>query len=262
MKAIVSSQLLVWGWLMSGSLSFAQPVLESYERFELNWSAMRVRFFGESQVGGGESGFDVAEKIAIDDGLKYALGQVGKMRQKVGVGSEEDDQTSQVAHELTKQAYVVNTSYYADGRVRVDLEGQMSKVFETNASKGGFKLGDPTSEPTEATAVVLEIKSATSPQLVPEIVSSTGETLYSVGNVARSSFRKNMLGRWFYQNSVELKNFRGKSPLVLEAELGPEGRVTVSKEQWKQLESEHPRLFEDAKIAFVISAPNKGHSKL
>lgn len=263
MKASVSSQLLVMIWLFGSAPAFAQPVVESYERFELNWSTMRLRFFGEAAVGTDTDAYDAAEKVAIEDGLQYALNQLTRMRQQEGVesSSEGDNPSSQVAHELTKQAYVVNTTYYGDGRIRVDLEGQMSKAFESAATKDGFRLDEPTAKSSDASALVLEIKDSQGPQLIREIVSPTGEVLYSPRDVARSAYRKNMLGRWFYQSSFELKNFSGKTPLVIEASAS-EGKLVLSKDSWTSILEQHPRLIQEAKVAFVLPASAKPRTKL
>lgn len=263
MKAVLSSQLFAFAWLFNLTSAFAQPVVETYDRFELNWSTMRIRFYGEAAVGSGERAFDTAEKTATEDGLHYALGNLVKVRQKKGVDTITIDASdaSKTAVDLTKQAYIVNTTYFDNSRIRVDLEGQMSKAFEFAATQDAFRLEEPEAKPTDATAIVVLVKDAEVPQLTQAIVASSGETLYSAGSVSRSAFRKNMLGRWFYQNSIELKNFSGKSPLVLEAQVA-EGNLVVSKDQWNEAMQQHARLIEEAKVAFVLPSQAKGRAGL
>ena len=241
-------------WVI-GTTGGAAPVIETYDRFELNWSNMRIKFFGEATADFAQKGFDGAEKLATDDGLLYALRQVPKVRQEKGLPA---DAPASIANQVTKQAFVSNTTYFADGRVRVELESSLAKALEPDVSE--FKADEPTAEPTQATAVIVTIKGSKGPGLISEIRSPDGEVLFSAKDIARSAYRRQLTGRWFFRSSPELRNFGGDQPVEVEA-VWQNGSIALDKETWSKIRAAHPRLLEEAKLAFVLPAPPKASSR-
>ena len=103
----------------------AQPVVEAYDRFEMNWSNMRLRYFGESASSG--KNLDLAEKEATDQGLLYALANIPKIRGEKGVSLEN---AGDIAHAVSKQSFIFNTVYFSNGKVRVELESSLALALD------------------------------------------------------------------------------------------------------------------------------------
>jgi hypothetical protein len=235
------------------SFANAQPVTEQIDRFELNYSTMRIRFYGEAVVDFAQKGFEGAEKIATDDGLMYALSALAKVRAHKGLNEEA---SAALAEELTKTAYVYNTTYFTDGRVRVELDSSMPKAMDPGVTN--FAGEDPSAQASEGSAVVININGLKAPLLQTEIRSTDGELLFSAKDVAKSAYKKQMMGRWFFKKSGELKSYAGSKPVEIEAVAEGDKTLIVTKESWTKLKTEHPRLLEEAKLAFVIPGPARG----
>lgn len=246
---------LVVGLLFVGVVQ-AQPVTESVDRFELNYSNMRIRFYGEATADFSQKGFEEAEKIATDDGLLYALNSLAKIRTQKGLKSENP---VMLANELTKQAYVANTIYFTDGKVRVELESSLPKALDNGY--GEFNGEEPKAPASDATAILIQIEGIKIPLMEAEIRSPEGELLYSPKNIAKSAYRKQMLGRWFFKNSSELKAYAGQTPVVVDAKAESGKSLVLAKDTWEKLKLEHPRLLEEAKIAYVLPPPPKSSAK-
>jgi hypothetical protein len=235
------------------SIGNAQPVTEQIDRFELNYSTMRIRFYGEATVDFAAKGFEGAEKVAVDDGLVYVLSALAKVRAEKGLNEEA---SAALASELTRSAYVYNTTYFTDGRVRVELDSSLSRALD--AGVNDFASEEPSAEPSEGSAVVVQISGLKTPLLQTEIRSTDGELLFSPKNVAKSAYRKQLSGRWFYKNSGELKSYAGPKPVEINAVAEGDKTLIVTKDSWTRLKAEHPRLLEEAKLAFVIAGPGRG----
>lgn len=249
--------LLAGASLISMPTARALPVTEQIDRFELNWSTMRIRFYGEATVDFAQKGFEGAEKVATDEGLMYVLSSLNKVRNQKGL---KDNSNSAIAHEVTKQAFVYNTVYFTDGRIRVELDSSLPKAFDAGLSD--FLAEEPQSQATgDASAVILQITGLKGPLLQTEIRSTDGELLYSHKNIAKSAYKKQLAGRWFFKNSLELKSYAGTNPVMIDAVAEGDKGLVVMKDQWNKLKAEHPRLLEEAKLAFVIPGPAKGSSK-
>lgn len=236
----------------------AQPVTEQIDRVELNWSTMRIRFYGEATADFAQKGFGDAERAATEEGLLYALGSIPRVRSEKGLKNSSDAKQDTIAHELTKQTYVVNTTYFSDGKVRVDLEGNLPKALEL--LEVTFKSDEPQASVSAGTSVLVQLPQTRAPLFLPVVTSPEGEILYAPSEVAQSAFKKNMTGRWFYDKSPELKSFSGALPLTLEAK-AEAGKIVVDKEEWLKIKAEHPRLLEEAKVGFVLPAVAKATSK-
>ncbi len=248
--------LLVAMALTPGFSARAQPVTEQIDRFELNWSTMRIRFYGESMVDFSQKGFEGAERVATDDGLMYALSALSKVRNQKGL---KDNNAAAIANELTKQAFVYNTIYFTDGRVRVELDSSLPKAFDMGFNE--FLADEPKAAASDGSAVVVLISGLKIPLLQTEIRSTDGELLYSPKDIAKSAYRKQLGGRWFFKNSGELKSYVGSNPVHIDAVAEGDKSLIVTKESWNKLRAEHPRLLEEAKLAFVIPGPPKGSAK-
>ncbi|MBC7660136.1 MAG: hypothetical protein H7249_10540 [Chitinophagaceae bacterium] len=228
----------------------AQPVVEAYDRFEMNWSNMRLRYFGES---GAAKNLDVAEKEATDQGLLYALANIPKIRGEKGVSVENAEN---IAHAVSKQSYVFNTIYFSNGKVRVELDGSLALALDPGRKpyvKSSEGEAEAAADSETGSGVVIQVKGAKGPQLIGEIHDSGGDLVYSSQDVSPDAYRKNLIGRWFYKNSSELKSFAGGKPLTVEAEYR-DGKLVVDKEAWAQVKKFTPKLLNEGRVAFVLPA--------
>lgn len=225
----------------------AQPVVESYDRFEMNWSNMRLRYFGESSV---NKNLDVAEKEATDQGLLYALANVPKIRGEKGVSVENAES---IAHAVSKQSFVFNTVYFSNGKVRVELESSLALALDPGrkpfVSRPEAEGGDEGA--AAGSGVVIEVKGLSAPQLVSEIHDSAGELVYSSQDVSPDAYKKQLIGRWFYKNSSELRGFAGSEPLKVEADF-KDGKLVVDKDAWNQVRKSTSKLLGEGRVAFVL----------
>ena len=223
----------------------AQPVVESFDRFEMNWSTMRLRYFGESAPG---KNLDLAEKEATDQGLLYALTNLPKVRGEKGVSVENAEN---IAHAVSKQSFVFNTVYFSSGKVRVELESSLALALDPGRKPYVSKAAEANADNSGGSGVVIEVKGLNSPQVVSEIHDSAGDLIYSSQDVNPDTYKKQLIGRWFYKNSSELKGFAGAEPLKIDAEFR-EGKLVVDKEAWNQVRKSTSKLLGEGKVAFVL----------
>lgn len=235
-------------FVLSTQTLCAQPVVETFDRFEMNWTTMRLRYFGESALA---KNFDVAEKEATDQGLLYALANVPKIRDEKGAPS---DNAGAVANAVSKQSFAYNTVYFSNGRVRVELESSLALALDPGRQPFNPKPFEP-SEGSGASPVIIEVSGLSSPALIKEVVDSSGEVAYSSGDVTPEVYRKNLTGRWFYPNSYELKAFSGADPLKVKGSF-QNGKVVVERSAWDEARKNAPKAFADGRVAFVLSKAN------
>ncbi len=228
----------------------AAPVIESFDRFELNWTSMKIRFYGESTVASSNKGYSEAEKAAIEDGILYALTSLTNVRAEKGLGQGYKN----LPNDFTKQSYLFNTSYYADGRVRTEMESSLVKALDLGGQN--YLAEDQQSQPTDATAVLVNVRGLKGPRMLSGIYSTDGELLHDSGGVMKASYRKNALGKWFYRNSGELKAFSGANASTIEGQYSG-GRLLVNKADWDNVKKTHQKLLEESKVAFILYGSGK-----
>ncbi|RZA15476.1 MAG: hypothetical protein EOP10_26290 [Proteobacteria bacterium] len=227
----------------------AQPVIETFDRFEMNWSTMKLRYFGESAVG---KTLDLAEKEATDQGLLYALANVPKIRTEKGVPVEN---AGDIANAVTKQSYAYNTVYFSNGKVRVELESSLALALDPGRKPFTPKAVEGGESGSGNQSVVVEVSGASSPTLIKEIVDSSGELAYSSQDVSPEAYRKSLTGRWFYPNSSELKSFAGDQAVRVKASF-QNGKLVVDKAAWEEARSRASKSLADGRVAFVLSSTN------
>ena len=227
----------------------AQPVVETFDRFEMNWSTMRLRYFGDSASA---KSLDVAEKEAIDQGLLYALANVPKIRSEKGVSV---DNANDIAAAVSKQSYAYNTIYFSSGKVRVELESSLALALDPGRQPFAPKAEEASGVTADRNSVVVEVSGLTSPTLIKEIYNDSGELAYNSADVSPEAYRKTLTGRWFYMNSPELKNFVGVEPVQVKATL-QNGTLVVNSVAWEEARRKAPKSFADGRVVFVIPSRN------
>lgn len=225
----------------------AQPVVETFDRFEMNWSTMRLRYFGESSKA---KTLDAAEKEATDEGLLYALASVPKIRSEKGAPS---DNASDIASAISKQSYAYNTIYFSDGKVRVELDSSLALALDPGRRPYAPKSAESADQAANGTSVVLEVIGLQGPALIKEIHTHSGELAYSSQDVSPEAYRKTLTGRWFYKDSPELRNFAGAEPMQIKASF-QNGKLVVDQAAWEAARLNAPKSLADGRVAFVLPA--------
>jgi hypothetical protein len=251
-------RLLSCGLLLSSGLAGAAPVVETVDRLEINWSTLRIRFYGEasSSASQGEE-LKSAEKKAWQDGLAYIQGAVRDLNVSVNERGEASDEqitadAKEAAKAIAKSTSSYSTTYFANGTVRVLLENQLPKALSMAGIR--FRQREPaTHGALEHTGIVLKTAKAMKPSARYLVVDENGETLFDVHEMAEEAYRKSLMGRWLKRpSSSELAETVGKNPAVVAAEPIADGKLRVARSAWEQAVDGHRALLVNGTIAVVL----------
>lgn len=242
---------------------FALPVNYSYgvvmdriERVEMDWSKMRIRYYGKfSAVSLAGSSYEEASDRALQEGLLYLVKHLPDIRAQ-RLGQNRTDQDVEMAHRVASSTFISNTTYFANGGVRVDLESNLARAMADTGED--FSLDKAEGLPAKHSAVVIKLNQAVAPRPVYQVVDqATGQRLFHVGDIAREDFERNLMGRWFDSDKGrDFRSYVGAEPTVIAAEWGTEGQIRVNKTAWQQIQQENPGLLASAQIAIVLAAQN------
>lgn len=244
-------------YALSASAAFAGQVVDSNDRMEINWSTLKIRFYGEASLSDSDTeAYKAAEKKAWHDGLSYASEAVRNLNVSVNEGVvASPDKLTEDARKAAKQVSTstssYNTTYFGDGHVRVHLESTLPKALETSGIR--FRQKDP-SEPamTQYSGLVLKADKATRPRPIYQVVDEAGTVLYDVKDMAEEAYRKNLMGRWFKRPTPgELGEAAGKNPVQLAAEVR-EGRFVVSRTEWDKALEGHRSLLVNGQVVIAL----------
>ncbi len=243
---------LVFGFAVSlASVAVAQPLVERDDRIEIDWAHMKLRFYGEAMVS--DNSFRSAEQRAWQDGVQYISTQLKHLRGRhVGAADANREQVEKdVASQVATTTYSLNTIYYGNGKVRVQLENALTKaLYPTDV---GFKLLRP--EPTAAknSGVVLRVKGNLRPQAVYRVVNEQGQPVYEAMDVAKEAFDKQFMGAWFQGPSMEeMRPVVGGNPVVVEGQAVGDGLIRVNQASWQKATAGNENLLQRAKIAIAL----------
>jgi len=237
-------------------LARSAPLVEVDDRLEVNWSMLRVRFFGEALVGSGEDGFKVGEKQAWREGAAFATEAVRSLNMTLHeISSRNSPEALEDAAKASKQVASslrsYNTTYFADGTVRVHLESSLAKALTTS----GFHFRQreaAQSVPAEYTGIVLRSAASTKPGAVYSIVDEHGDLLFDVHAMAQESYKKNLMGRWFrHPTKEELAAAVGASPLSIGV-VPKDGRFVAKRQEWDEALLGHKSLLINGTIAIAL----------
>ncbi len=237
--------------------AFAGQVVDATDRMEINWSTLKIRFYGEAVLNDSDSdAYKSAERKAWHDGLTYASEAVRNLNVSVNEGLvASPDKLTEDARKAAKQVSTstssYNTTYFGDGHVRVHLESTLPKALETSGIR--FRQKDP-SEPamTQFTGIVLKADKATKPKPIYQVVDESGAVVFDVKDMAEEAYRKNLMGRWFKRPTAgELGEAAGKNPVQLEAEV-QDGRFVVSRASWDKALEGHRSLLVNGLVVIAL----------
>ncbi|MGE0171835.1 MAG: hypothetical protein AB7T49_03585 [Oligoflexales bacterium] len=230
--------MLVVVFLASQNL-VAKTLVQKNDRIEIDWSNQRVRYFGQAS----SENFREAELAAWQEGATYLNTALPKR--------EEKDLLSDVPPKrIAQSSYSYDTTYFGDGTVKVYLESKMASLFHQDIAQ----LRPMTEADSKAknSALIVRVGTKATPSALFKIVSGTGQTLYSVENVTKDGFQKNLMGRWFEATGGKsYTDFAGENPVQVDATVSEPGVFVVSESMWNEAMTENPGLLAQAKVAIL-----------
>jgi hypothetical protein len=247
--------------LGAGTVALGAPVTETQGRVEINWSNLRLRFYGESAMAPGDGAGDDAqhspEKRAWVDGLAQIGDVVRDLHTDAnGAFQSNKDQLAQDAGAAARQASSAvtsyNTTYYGNGAVRVHLETSLPRALASSSIR--FRQKEAAApQMTQYTGVIVALDKSIKPRATYQIVDETGEVLFDVHDMAEGGYRKNLMGRWFRKpQPAELGEAVGKHPLKLDARANDDGRLVVARADWDAATDGHRALLVNGQVALAL----------
>lgn len=247
---------LVWAvafWSMAMPVQAAEFV-EQFDRFEINWSNLRLRYYGEASGLSSEAGrksYRDLERGAWQEGLSYAARSLPALY-KDRIAANEAEAIA-AAERLTRSTYSYNTIYFADGSVRVLLENVLPRTIDLKGI--GFRQqSEPSIDHLAHTGVVFRIRGMSNPLATYKIVDQDHAVLFEPSDVAEEAFRRNLMGRWFSVNAsgTALREGVGSQPIEMNATYLGDGRIEVSAADWREKVVGYEDLLKASRIALII----------
>lgn len=236
--------------------AIASPIIEIDDRLEINWSTLRIRFYGQAFCSEADGGYKVAEKKAWQDGISYLQEAIRRLNTRTG--SNQTNSEKPKANELkealsaaVKSTSSYNTTYFADGTVRVILENQLPRSLV----KGGvrFRQKEPSAFASlQYTGLGLRLSKGVKPSPQYMILDENGAVLFEVQDMAEEAYHRNLMGRWIQRpSSVELSEIIGNNPAMLDAIVLGDGKFQVERAQWDAALEGHRTLLVNGIVALI-----------
>lgn len=220
---------------------------EQDDRIEIDWSRMRLRYYGEAKVETGQE-WSTGEQSALTEGLGYLTENLPKMGVNRGF-SKSSLFTSDVAHKIASSTYISGLDLSPDGSVRVNLESAMGIVF-AQASEIEFAAYNAEQEQNKHSKLILELSQQIKPMATYELVNQDGDVLLAPTDIARAAFERRMMGRW--HSKKESAKVAAGNPFVMKAEPLEGGRLLVDEDIWEDFKDANPGLIREAKIEIIL----------
>lgn len=237
----------------------AAPVVESEGRLEVNWGSQRIRFFGEAKAGDdGAEALKTAEKKAWQDGLNYVTDAVRDLNVAANEALVTNTealtrQAKEAARQVASSTFSFNTTYFADGTIRVHLENALPKALEVQGLR--FKQKEALqASMTHYSGLVLKLDQAARPRPTYAVVDEEGNILFDVHDMAEDGYRRNLMGRWFKRpTQAELVEAVGKNPVTVAATVKSGGEaLVVNRAAWDQALEGHRALLVNGTVALSL----------
>jgi len=250
-------------WLASCALGLSMAsaaqgaaVIESSDRLEINWTTLRLRYYGEATISSSSDDLKAAEKRAWREGLSYANDAVRNMN----IAANEPfastpeklaEDARQAAHQVSIGTSSYSTTYFADGTVRVYLESPLGKALESSAIHFRQKEA-PEQTMTQFTGIVLSADHVVKPRAAYQVIDEEGKILFDAKDMAQASFNKRLMGRWIRRpTAMELADAVGKNPLQIPVSM-KDGKFLVQRDIWEKAIEGHRSLLVSGIIAIAL----------
>lgn len=235
--------------MLASQALIAEPVVETSDRLELDWTRMRVGFYGVSS-GNDFGNWADGEKAALEEGLAYLVSKLPTLDE---AAEGEPRFSKELALKMASSTYISETKVDAQGQVTVVLESLLPRAFI------GRFAGQPDEEDLEDTpeskytSIVVKLDQKISPRPFYTLVDQDGDVVFEAKQVAKPAFERFGMGRWYSSASGKaFQSFAGSKPYILTAKWSGNGRIAVDEEQWEELERNGEKLIKSAKIALIL----------
>lgn len=248
---------IFWGILIGASKLIAAPITEKVGNGEVDWAALKLQFSGYSDPvsEAASSGFKESEKQAWKSGvgsgsalLKSVIERLAKKDGRSQLFGGEGD-----ANQVIKSSmYSVNTTYFANGVIRVDFEVPLAKAIRLGQVGVQSLPGDGRS-PSHS-AVVIKCRGNATPDPFYGLTVD-GKVVFDYRYINKADFDRNLSGRWLKKpKAKELAGVSGDNPLILEGKIEKEGeQISLQQKDWAGvLASGDAKLFSEGRIVFVV----------
>ncbi len=258
--------LFLIGMFVQPSQADAKQVIEKSDRMEVNWSTLRIRFYGEAEADlQSDDDYKFAEKKAWRDGLRYVSGAVRDIyiaQNEMLFGNPDllSKAANKAAKSISTSTFSYDTTYYANGTIRVHLENMLSKAIASDAIR--FRLKEALDPGLiQHSGVLFELDNKIKPSATYKVIDENGETLFDAKEMAESAFKKNLMGRWFIApHSSELEASIGNVPVRIPVKLMDNSTVNsagnstfvVKRKYWDRVIEGHKALLRSGRIALSM----------
>lgn len=238
---------------------FASSIVQHLDRMELDWGAMKIRFYGTYAPGSEpDISYSMSEQRAMNEGLGYAREAILKLHkdvlQKSGVSSELAEKSAQQAGEyLTRATYPFQTAFFNKGAVRIDLESGLPKLFVSRELTLSASKQQKEGSLGRFSGLIFRLDKEMKPVPVYTVVDQSGELLLSMASVTREGFEKNLMGRWFVEpQREELVKYVGAKPVSIQAKVLGDEILMVQRGAWTDALQDSSQLLSEGRIALVV----------
>lgn len=232
-----------------GSKSFGDPVVEKIDRASVNWGKMTVQFYGEGQGVEGASSVDFkkGENTARQEGIVYFDKTVGELRKTLG-----QDLSEGIGAQAFPKAKSVNTVYFPNGKVRVEMEAPLPEVLQPRSIQfAHHEMG--TIEAGQVTGLVVKLDKPLKPRAVFHIVDESGNSLYEAGHVSQKAFEKGFMGRFLRRpGKNELTEITGNNAAVLDGSIAAAGEIVIRRDVWDKAMDSGAMALRNGAVALVV----------
>lgn len=246
---------ILFSLLILGTAAEAKPIITNYDRVDIDWSLLRIRFYGESKVDPSQgASFKDAEKEAWQEGLNYIVKAVVDIRKSRDEFLKEAEEVSvKAANAVASSTYSTNTIYYASGKVRVELESSLARalmVEGVNFSKNSLEEFDGVD--SSFSGLLVKVHGKMEPIAYFKIVSADGDILYQAKDIAKDAYEKRLMAKWLYKpSSYEVKRSAGSSPLEISGSVKGDS-IVVDADSWHSLIKGNEKLIASGEVVVAL----------
>lgn len=249
MKARILSGICSAAVLL-GTDAYGKPWVDKLTAGGVNWTTLKLEFTGLADAGSDIKNAKDIEQLAWRNGVGAGAQALGEFFDQQLPDRKADLENAQ--KNLRSSLYSVNTTYYSNGRVRVDLEVPLAKLL--NVADAGTQSLTHAKEQPGHTGIVIKVPEDMAPTPYYTLVVG-GKPVFDFRYINKDAVQKNLAGRWFRKpKPSEWKSFVGENPLVLNGQANPKNaQIEIPAAEWDRLISGgDSRLLSQGQIVFAV----------